>query len=121
MHSFDMTAKIERRASNEHTLEPIFIIKRSQSSVASTMKSFLGKNTVFSFQLAVIYKSCSENGGCHVAMFSTTMAPDVEQWCKLNLDNPVRSSVKNHFILAELSRRETVLQTLFYKPFREPS
>ena len=44
-------------------------------------------------QLAVIYKSCSENGGCHVAMFSATMAHDVEQWCKLNLDNPVNKII----------------------------
>lgn len=41
------------------------------------------------FQLAVIFKTCNDNGGCQVAMFSATMAPDVEQWCKLNLDNPV--------------------------------
>ena len=42
------------------------------------------------FQLAVIYKACGDSGGLCCTMFSATMAPDVEQWCKLNLDNPVR-------------------------------
>jgi superfamily II DNA/RNA helicase len=40
--------------------------------------------------LAVIYKACGDSGGMCCAMFSATMAPDVEQWCKLNLDNPVK-------------------------------
>ena len=47
-------------------------------------------NTCFikNLQLAKIYKSC--DGSVRRAMFSATFTYDVEQWCKLNLDNVVQ-------------------------------
>ncbi|XP_078599744.1 putative ATP-dependent RNA helicase DDX52 [Branchiostoma floridae x Branchiostoma japonicum] len=46
----------------------------------------------FRDQLGVIYQACDSS---HVrrAMFSATFAYDVEQWCKLNLDNVVTVSI----------------------------
>ncbi|XP_033118852.1 probable ATP-dependent RNA helicase DDX52 [Anneissia japonica] len=46
----------------------------------------------FREQLAVIYKACDS---CHVrrSLFSATFAYDVEQWCKMNLDNVVAVTV----------------------------
>lgn len=44
----------------------------------------------FRDQLAVVYKACDDagrQGGVRRAMFSATLAADVEQWCRLNLDN----------------------------------
>jgi ATP-dependent RNA helicase DDX52/ROK1 len=47
---------------------------------------------LFCFQLAVIYKACS-NPSVHRALFSATFATEVEDWCKLNLDNVVMISI----------------------------
>ncbi|XP_076334890.1 DExD-box helicase 52 isoform X1 [Tachypleus tridentatus] len=46
----------------------------------------------FRDQLGVIYKSCDSPNVRH-AMFSATFAFEVEEWCKLNLDNVVTISV----------------------------
>jgi len=53
------------------------------------------------FQLGLIYKSCD---GCSVrrAMFSATFAYDVEEWCKLNLDNVVQVYVGARYTLLTL-------------------
>lgn len=45
--------------------------------------------TLVSIQLAMIYKSC-DGVNLRRAMFSATFAYDVEEWCKLNLDNVIQ-------------------------------
>ena len=40
-------------------------------------------------QLGAIYKAC-DGSNVRRAMFSATFAFDVEEWCKLNLDNVVQ-------------------------------
>lgn len=55
-------------------------------------KLFEDGKTGFRDQLATIFLACTS----HVvkrAMFSATFAHDVEQWCKLNLDNIISVSV----------------------------
>uniref|UniRef100_A0A2C9K6E6 Probable ATP-dependent RNA helicase DDX52 n=1 Tax=Biomphalaria glabrata TaxID=6526 RepID=A0A2C9K6E6_BIOGL len=46
----------------------------------------------FRDQLGAIYKACSSSK-LHRAMFSATFAQDVEEWCKLNLDNVVQVTI----------------------------
>ncbi|KAG1672548.1 putative ATP-dependent RNA helicase DDX52 [Nymphon striatum] len=46
----------------------------------------------FRDQLAVIYKAC-DSANVRRAMFSATFTSDVENWCKLNLDDPIMVSV----------------------------
>ncbi|KAI8505214.1 DEAD (Asp-Glu-Ala-Asp) box polypeptide 52 [Branchiostoma belcheri] len=46
----------------------------------------------FRDQLGFIYKACDSSHVCR-AMFSATFAYDVEQWCKLNLDNVVTVNI----------------------------
>ncbi|KAH9492907.1 DEAD (Asp-Glu-Ala-Asp) box polypeptide 52 [Bulinus truncatus] len=46
----------------------------------------------FRDQLGVIYKACSSSK-LHRAMFSATFAQDVEEWCKLNLDNVIQVNI----------------------------
>ncbi|XP_072164077.1 probable ATP-dependent RNA helicase DDX52 isoform X2 [Diadema setosum] len=55
-------------------------------------KLFEEGKTGFRDQLGTIYQACDSS---HVrrAMFSATFAYDVEQWCRLNLDNVVTVSV----------------------------
>lgn len=50
-----------------------------------------GKNG-FRDQLGAIYQACA-NPNLHRALFSATFAQDVEEWCKLNLDNVVQVSI----------------------------
>lgn len=55
-------------------------------------KLFEDGKTGFRDQLATIFLACTS----HIvkrAMFSATFAHDVEQWCKLNLDNIVSVSI----------------------------
>ncbi|KAK6473271.1 putative ATP-dependent RNA helicase DDX52 [Huso huso] len=62
----------------------------------------------FREQLAAVFMACSS----HLvkrAMFSATFAPDVEQWCKLNLDNLVSISIGQRN-----SAVETVEQQLLF-------
>ncbi|XP_048259712.1 probable ATP-dependent RNA helicase DDX52 [Haliotis rufescens] len=62
----------------------------------------------FRDQLGVIYKACDST---HVrrAMFSATFACDVEEWCKLNLDNVVQV-----YVGLRNSATETVQQELVF-------
>ncbi|XP_071159391.1 probable ATP-dependent RNA helicase DDX52 isoform X2 [Mytilus edulis] len=60
----------------------------------------------FRDQLAVIYKAC-DSKNVRRAMFSATFAYDVEQWCKLNLDNVIQVNVG-----ARNSATQTVEQEL---------
>lgn len=46
----------------------------------------------FREQLATVYKSCS-GPGIRRAMFSATLGPEVENWCRLTLDNMVKVRV----------------------------
>lgn len=52
-------------------------------------KLFEDGKTGFRDQLGTIYKAC-DSPNIRRAMFSATFAYDVEQWCKLNLDNVVQ-------------------------------
>ncbi|XP_041351205.1 probable ATP-dependent RNA helicase DDX52 [Gigantopelta aegis] len=52
-------------------------------------KLFEEGTTGFRDQLAEIYKAC-DSGNIRRAMFSATFAFDVEEWCKLNLDNVIQ-------------------------------
>ncbi|XP_063428028.1 probable ATP-dependent RNA helicase DDX52 isoform X2 [Mytilus trossulus] len=60
----------------------------------------------FRDQLAVIYKAC-DSKNVRRAMFSATFAYDVEQWCRLNLDNVIQVNVG-----ARNSATQTVEQEL---------
>jgi len=62
----------------------------------------------FREQLGIIYRACS-GPNIRRAMFSATLGPEVEQWCKLNLDNMVKVRVG-----AANSATETIDQQLIY-------
>ncbi|XP_061461009.1 probable ATP-dependent RNA helicase DDX52 isoform X1 [Rhineura floridana] len=71
-------------------------------------KLFEDGKTGFRDQLATIFLACTS----HVvkrAMFSATFAHDVEQWCKLNLDNIISVSIG-----ARNAAAETVEQELLF-------
>lgn len=71
-------------------------------------KLFEDGKTGFREQLAAIFQACSSPALCR-AFFSATCAPDVEKWCKLNLDNlvVVNIGLRN-------SAAETVEQELLF-------
>ncbi|CAG5119701.1 unnamed protein product, partial [Candidula unifasciata] len=62
----------------------------------------------FRDQLGAIYKACSSSK-VHRAMFSATFAQDVEEWCKLNLDNVIHV-----YIGAKNTAINTVEQKLIF-------
>jgi len=62
----------------------------------------------FREQLSTVYKACS-GPSVKRAMFSATLGPEVENWCKLNLDNMVKVRVG-----AANSATDTVDQQLLY-------
>ncbi|GFO34726.1 ATP-dependent RNA helicase ddx52 [Plakobranchus ocellatus] len=62
----------------------------------------------FRDQLGAIYTACS-SPKLHRAMFSATFAQDVEEWCKLNLDNVVQV-----YIGAKNTATNTVDQRLVF-------
>ncbi|BFZ07090.1 hypothetical protein BsWGS_10129 [Bradybaena similaris] len=62
----------------------------------------------FRDQLGAIYKACSSSK-VHRAMFSATFAQDVEEWCKLNLDNVIHV-----YIGAKNTAINTVQQKLVF-------
>jgi len=62
----------------------------------------------FREQLGTIYRACS-GPNIRRAMFSATLGPEVEQWCKLNLDNLVKVRVG-----AANSATRTIDQQLLY-------
>lgn len=62
----------------------------------------------FRDQLAVIYRACS-SPNIRRAMFSATYAYDVEEWCKLNLDNVIAV-----FVGVRNSAVDTVMQELIF-------
>ena len=64
----------------------------------------------FREQLAVIYNACSNSKKLtNKAMFSATLTTEVEQWCKLNLNNVLTVTIG-----ARNSATETVEQKLSY-------
>ncbi|XP_033734670.1 probable ATP-dependent RNA helicase DDX52 [Pecten maximus] len=69
-------------------------------------KLFEEGKTGFRDQLAEIYKAC-DGKNLRRAMFSATFAFDVEEWCKLNLDNVIQA-----YIGARNSATETIKQEL---------
>ena len=66
------------------------------------------RSDLFRDQLAAIHRGCA-GAGVKRAMFSATLGPEVETWCKLNLDNMVKVRVG-----AANSATETVNQRLVY-------
>ena len=71
----------------------------------------IGKgDSSFREQLATIYRACSE-GDVQVrrAFFSATLPPDVEEWCRLNLDN-----VGSVTIGEKHAATDTIKQSLVY-------
>ncbi|KAJ6657861.1 hypothetical protein lerEdw1_001781 [Lerista edwardsae] len=96
----------------------IYLLKQDPPSIDLTRvewlvvdesdKLFEDGKTGFRDQLATIFLACTS----HVvrrAMFSATFAHDVEQWCKLNLDNIIFVSIG-----ARNSAAETVDQELVF-------
>ncbi|XP_004643117.2 probable ATP-dependent RNA helicase DDX52 [Octodon degus] len=71
-------------------------------------KLFEDGKTGFRDQLASIFLACTSHQ-VRRAMFSATFAYDVEQWCKLNLDNVISVSIG-----ARNSAVETVEQELLF-------
>ncbi|XP_048096408.1 probable ATP-dependent RNA helicase DDX52 [Alosa alosa] len=71
-------------------------------------KLFEDGKTGFREQLAAIFQACS-SPALRRAFFSATCAPDVEKWCKLNLDNLVVVNIG-----ARNSAAETVEQELLF-------
>ncbi|XP_074118169.1 putative ATP-dependent RNA helicase DDX52 isoform X2 [Sminthopsis crassicaudata] len=71
-------------------------------------KLFEDGKTGFRDQLAFIFLACTSHK-VRRAMFSATFAHDVEQWCKLNLDNVISISIG-----ARNSAAETVEQELLF-------
>ncbi|XP_060243113.1 probable ATP-dependent RNA helicase DDX52 isoform X2 [Meriones unguiculatus] len=71
-------------------------------------KLFEDGKTGFREQLASIFLACTSHK-VRRAMFSATFAYDVEQWCKLNLDNVITVSIG-----ARNSAVETVEQELLF-------
>ncbi|XP_052766131.1 probable ATP-dependent RNA helicase DDX52 [Mya arenaria] len=71
-------------------------------------KLFEEGKTGFRDQLALIYKSC-DGANLRRAMFSATFAFDVEEWCKLNLDNVVQV-----YVGARNSATKTIEQSLLF-------
>ncbi|XP_004707419.1 probable ATP-dependent RNA helicase DDX52 [Echinops telfairi] len=71
-------------------------------------KLFEDGKTGFRDQLASIFLACTSHK-VRRAMFSATFAYDVEQWCKLNLDNVITVSIG-----ARNSAVETVEQELLF-------
>ncbi|KAI0208878.1 putative ATP-dependent RNA helicase DDX52 [Lamellibrachia satsuma] len=70
-------------------------------------KLFEEGKTGFRDQLATIYKSC-DSGCLRRAMFSATFAHDVEEWCKLNLDNVIQVYVGAKNVAADSVKQELV-------------
>ncbi|KAL5018893.1 hypothetical protein ScPMuIL_004615 [Solemya velum] len=71
-------------------------------------KLFEEGKTGFRDQLATVYKAC-DSSNVRRAMFSATFAHDVEEWCRLNLDNVVQV-----YIGARNSATDTVEQQLVF-------
>lgn len=71
-------------------------------------KLFEEGDTGFREQVAMIYQAC-DNPSIKHALFSATLANQVEEWCKLHLDNVVRVTVG-----ARNSATDTVDQELMF-------
>jgi ATP-dependent RNA helicase DDX52/ROK1 len=71
-------------------------------------KLFEEGETGFRDQLAAIYKAC-DSKDVRRAMFSATFSYDVEEWCRLNLDNVVQV-----YVGARNSVAPTIQQELLY-------
>lgn len=78
----------------------VYMLKNSENSlnlehvewliIDESDKLFEAGPKGFREQLAAIYQACSK---AKKAMFSATLAPEVEQWCSLNLDNSCSVSI----------------------------
>ena len=71
-------------------------------------KMFESGVTEFRDQLAAIHRGCA-GAGVRRAMFSATLGPEVETWCRLNLDNMIKVRVG-----AANSATDTINQRLVY-------
>lgn len=59
-------------------------------------KLFEGGKTGFREQLATVFLACS-GSKVRRAFFSATCTSDVEQWCRLNLDNLVSVNIGHRY------------------------
>ncbi|XP_059207702.1 probable ATP-dependent RNA helicase DDX52 [Centropristis striata] len=68
-------------------------------------KLFEGGKTGFREQLAAVFLACS-GSKVRRAFFSATCTPDVEQWCRLNLDNLVSVNIGHRNTAVETVEQE---------------
>ena len=59
-------------------------------------KLFEDGRSGFREQLAAVFQACS-SPRVRRALYSATCAPDVEQWCRLNLDNLVSVNIGHRY------------------------
>lgn len=71
-------------------------------------KLFEEGKTGFRDQLGIIYQAC-DSSQVRRAMFSATFAFDVEQWCRLNLDNVVTVGIGARSVLTSLKEKFTLI------------
>ncbi|RUS90256.1 hypothetical protein EGW08_001945, partial [Elysia chlorotica] len=91
------------------TEPPLVIVKDVEWLIVDESdKLFEAGKRGFRDQLGAIYKACS-SPKLHRAMFSATFAQDVEEWCKLNLDNVVQV-----YVGAKNTATNTVDQRLIF-------
>ncbi|KAH3844480.1 probable ATP-dependent RNA helicase DDX52 [Dreissena polymorpha] len=110
------TKKIDIMVSTPNRL--IYLLKQTEAVISlrsvewfvvdESDKLFEEGKTGFRDQLALIYKSC-DGSGLRRAMFSATFAYDVEEWCKLNLDNVVQV-----YVGAKNAATKTIEQSLLF-------
>ncbi|CDQ87696.1 unnamed protein product [Oncorhynchus mykiss] len=94
----------------------VFLLKQDAIDLSSVEwlvvdesdKLFEDGRSGFREQLAAVFQACS-SPRVRRALYSATCAPDVEQWCRLNLDNLVSVNIGHRN-----SAVETVEQELLF-------
>ena len=61
----------------------------------------MSQSVHYAFQLGIIYKAC-DNPKIRRAMFSATFAHQVEEWCRLNLDNVLQLYVGARSVICQM-------------------
>ncbi|KAJ7308887.1 hypothetical protein JRQ81_008162, partial [Phrynocephalus forsythii] len=99
---------------------PAIDLTRQWLVVDESDKLFEDGKTGFRDQLATVFLACTSHL-VRRAMFSATFAHDVEQWCKLNLDNVISISIGARNALAqELCLFLLLVRDLVKKGFTPP-
>ncbi len=86
--------------------KPEYLSSAEHLIVDESDKLFEAGSTGFRDQLAAVYRACPTS--VQRGMFSATLAVEVEQWCKLNLDNPVSVTIGIRNMATEQVRQELV-------------